>query len=396
MCAHGLLRFCQHHWGFADGDTTAEPAIADEVTEGTAPDDAVTDGSRRDFLLGGAGAVGGAAALLAAGGIASEAHAQAAVTAPRLDGSQIETETPIGPKWWPSRWGSDDEAGASNWITPDKVLDAVKLIRSGRIYEMGRVADQRMPLYGERGFLLRTVGSPTGGPLGDNKVVWNDEFLATEIGQVGSCMDGLGHIGCQVGDNGDLAAMRFYNGLTLAEIAGPYGLRKLGIEKVKPFFTRGMLIDVAGLKGRALAKGEEITLADVRASLAAQGIDEVSLQPGDAVFFNTGWGSLWNTDPEKYSDGEPGIGMEVARWIVEKQACLTGCDNWGCEVVPNPHGRLAFPAHQELIAKHGIFIFEGLNFEPLMADRVWRFAFILTPLMIKGATGSIARPIAIS
>jgi Predicted metal-dependent hydrolase len=276
------------------------------------------------------------------------------------------------------------------------VIEATKLIRSGHIHEMGRVAEQHMPLFGERGFLLRTVGSPTGGPLGDNKVVWNDEFLATEIGQVGSCMDGLGHIGCQLGDNGDLAEMRFYNGLTLADVAGPYGLKKLGVEKVKPFFTRGVLLDIAGLRGRMLAMGEEITLTDVRTAIAVQGLTEASIEPGDAIFFNTGWGSLWSADAARYNDGEPGIGMDVARWIIDKEVCLTGCDNWGCEVVPNPIARLAFPVHQELIAKHGIFIFEGLTFDSLLADRAWRFAFILTPLLIKGATGSIARPIAIT
>lgn len=390
MRTAGLMRFCLHPLGHAAAPSAEAPRSAETPIDGEA------DGSRRDFLLGGAGAVGGAAALLAAGGIAEDAFAQAAVTAPRVDASQATTETPIGPKWWPSRWGADDEAGASNWITPEKVIEAAKLIRTGRIYEMGRVAEQHMPLFGDRGFLLRSVGSPTGGPLGDNKVVWNDEFLATEIGQVGSCMDGLGHIGCQAGANGDLAGMRFYNGFTLAEVAGPYGLKKLGVEKVKPFFTRGLLVDVAGLKGRMLAKGEEITLADVRAALASQAIDESTLQPGDAIFFNTGWGALWSADGDRYNDGEPGIGMEVARWIVDTQACLAGCDNWGCEVVPNPNPKLAFPAHQELIAKHGIFIFEGLNFEPLLADHVYRFAFLLTPLAIKGATGSIARPIAVT
>ncbi len=394
MRTEGLMRFCSHRRAQL-ADEKAATLAKGPASEKTVSNDPA--GSRRDFLLGGAGAVGGAAALLAAGSLgADEALAQAAVTAPRLEAAQAASDTPIGAKWWPSRWGAGDEAGASNWITPEKVTEAAKLIRSGRILELGRVAEQHMPLFGDRGFLLRSVGSPTGGPLGDNRVVWNDEFLATEIGQVGSCMDGLGHIGCQVDGDGDPAGIRFYNGFTLADLAGPYGLHKLGIEKVRPIFTVGLLLDIAGVKGRILAKGEEISLADVRAALSRQEIDETSLQPGDALFFNTGWGALWSADPHMYNDGEPGIGLDVARWIIDKQACLAGCDNWGCEVVPNPNAKLAFPVHQELISKNGIFIFEGMTFETLLEDRIYRFAFILTPLAIKGATGSIARPIAVS
>jgi kynurenine formamidase len=386
MRALGLFNFCRHH--------VAHGAHSPDPTEDAAPP-VGSVASRRDFLLGGAQAMGGAAAVAAVGSLApDQALAQASVTAPRIEPSPAAAETPIGPKWWPSRWGADDEAGASNWITPEKVLAATRLIRTGRIYEMGRVAEQHMPVFGERGFLLRMVGSPTGGPFGDNKIVWNDEFLATEIGQVGSCLDGLGHIGCQTGSDGDAAAMRFYNGFTLKDMAAPYGLKKLGIEKVKPFFTQGLLLDIAAVAGRPLIKGEEITLSQVRQALGRQGIDEETLRPGDAVFFNTGWGALWS-EPARYNDGEPGIGLEVARWLVEKEACLTGCDNWGCEAVPSANGKLAFPVHHELITRNGIFIFEGLNFQPLLDDKAWRFAFILTPLQIEGATGSIARPIAV-
>ena len=118
--------------------------------------------------------------------------------------------------WWPSKWGNDDEAGASNHITPAKVLDAAKWIKDGKIYKIGRAYEAAMPLFGERAFTLRIPGSPTGGPFGDNKLVYHDEFLATEIGQTGTQFDGLGHIGIQMGKDGDKSEMRFYNGFTAA------------------------------------------------------------------------------------------------------------------------------------------------------------------------------------
>ena len=52
-------------------------------------------------------------------------------------------------KWWPSKWGADDQAGASNHITPQKVLDTVKWIKDGKIYKLGHNYDSTMPLLRE-------------------------------------------------------------------------------------------------------------------------------------------------------------------------------------------------------------------------------------------------------
>jgi kynurenine formamidase len=291
--------------------------------------------------------------------------------------------------------GPQDEAGGSNWITPAKVLEAARLIKTGKIYELGHVYETGMPLFGARVFALRIPGTPTGGPFGKNKLVFHDEFVSAEIGQVGTQFDGLGHIGCITGKDGDMTEMRYYNGFTEAEMANAYGLQKLGIEKCKPFFTRGVLVDVAGLKGRMLNMGEEIKVADVQAALQRQGIAESSIQPGDGVFFNTGWGSLWMKDNARFNEGEPGIGMEVAQWCAAKQLALVGADTWATEVVPNPNPDLAFVVHNELITKHGIFNHENLDFTDLLRDKVSEFVYVFAPLRIKGGTGSPGRPIAI-
>ena len=187
--------------------------------------------------------------------------------------------------WWPSRWGDKDEAGASNWMSAKKVMSATQLIEAGKIYELGRQYDGEMPLFGERVFSLRIPGAPTGGPLGHNQLVYHDEFLTAEIGQVGTQFDGLGHIGIQLGEPGDQKEMRYYNGFTEKEIANANGLQKLGIENVRPIFTRGILLDIAGHKNRMLEAGEEITVEDIKATLARQGMKEDDIQPGDAVLF---------------------------------------------------------------------------------------------------------------
>jgi kynurenine formamidase len=320
----------------------------------------------------------------------------ATVAALSLGAEPVEAaDAPADTPWWPSRWGADDEAGASNWITPEKVLTAIGLVKTGAVYRLGRTYEAGMPLFGARAFVLRIPGSPTGGVLGKNRVVWHDEFLATEIGQVGTQFDGLGHIGTATGASGDKSAMRFYNGVTEAEMASPTGLVKLGVEKARPLVTRGVVLDIAGLKGRMLREGEEITTDDLLAALARQGLAESVITQGDVVLLHTGWGSLWMVDNARYGAGEPGIGVEAAKWLAAKQVALVGADTWGVEVVPNPDPDLAFPAHQELIARHGIYLQENLDLGELVAAQGWQFLYVFAPVPIKGATGSPGSPLAI-
>jgi kynurenine formamidase len=332
---------------------------------------------------------------LAAGAAPSTAEAASGIGYVSSAQAQTGGESPIGPQWWPSRWGADDQAGASNWITPEKILDAIKLVRTGKIYEIGRIYEATMPLFGERVWSIRIPGAPSGGPLGRNRVIWNDEFIATEIGQVGTQFDGLGHIGVAV-KGVDQAEMRYYNGFTAADVNAPTGLKKLGMEHVKPILTRGLLLDIQAVRGRNLNLGEEVTVADMEQALQRQNVPAAdALKPGDAVFFHTGWGSLWNKDNETFKKGEPGPGMAAAKWLVEKQVCVVGADSWGVEAVPNPDQNLAFPVHQELITKNGIFIHENLDLSQLAADRVSQFLYVMLPLRIKGGTGSPGRPIAV-
>jgi kynurenine formamidase len=339
---------------------------------------------RRDFMkaAGVAGAVAVAGALhgkYATAPLISSAHAQAG-----------------GQKWWPSRWGEKDEAGATNWITPQKVLEAAKHIKDGKIYRIGRDYIAEMPKFGARAFTLRIPGAPTGGPFGANKLIYHDEFLATEIGQTGTQFDGLGHIGIQLGKDGDKNDMRYYNGFTEQEIGDANGLKKLGIEKVKPIFTRGHLVDVMGLKGAMMDAGQEISVADVRAALKRQNLNEADIKQGDAVFFHTGWGSLWMKNNDRYGGGEPGPGLEVAKWVIDKGLCVVGADSWGVEVVPNPNKDLAFPCHAEWLPKNGIFIHENLTFDALLADKKMQFVYVFAPAPIRGGTGSNGSPIAIT
>jgi Putative cyclase len=247
--------------------------------------------------------------------------------------------------WSNSRWGREDERGNGNLMTREKVIEATQLIKTGEIVSLGMPYDARMPIAPGRAYALRMPGGPTGGPYGaKSKTIWNDEFIATEIGQIGTQMDALGHLGCMCGKLGDKTNMLFYNGNRLSEMWSPYGLKKLGIENARAFFTRGILFDVQGLKGRVLDVGEEIALADLKACLERQGIAEKTILPGDAVFVRTGHGSRWYTETSTFYDGAPGIGLECARWFSSLEVCVVGADNFAVEVVPPSIQRFFIPA----------------------------------------------------
>jgi kynurenine formamidase len=306
-------------------------------------------------------------------------------------------ETPLGERWWPHPlWGEGDQAGSTNWYTkPEVVQRALAQIKQGRALKLGQVYSAKMPLFGDRGFVLRIPGAPTGSVPGANRPVWNDEFLATEISQVGTQFDGLGHIGVKVGADGDKDEILFYNGRSAQQIVDAYGLLELGSEHLHPIIARGVLIDVAAARGvEAMKAGDVVTLADVRKALERQGMADFTLQPGDAVLFRTGWEKHWIVDNATYNDGAPGIGMEVARWLAEGNVGVTGGDTWPVEVVPSPDDGCSFCVHTFLQTRHGIVNQENLRLSELAAQGVYRFAYFFTPAPIKGATGSIGSPVA--
>ena len=72
-----------------------------------------------------------------------------------------EAQTPIGPEWWPSEFGADDQRGAINRVTLQKTLQAARLIRHGKIYQLGQLYEHGTPLPGKRHFSLTIPGLPT-------------------------------------------------------------------------------------------------------------------------------------------------------------------------------------------------------------------------------------------
>jgi kynurenine formamidase len=277
--------------------------------------------------------------------------------------------------WWPSAFGAGDEHGMLNHVTAAKRLQALALVREGRLFDLGRTLDERVPVFPGRAFhqtLVTTAHHANMGGVGANRVNWITEVISGTT-QLGTHLDALSHL--QAGD-------RAYNGHRVDDIASPAGVTKLGVETVPQIVTRGHLVDVSA---RAPGPGDVLEVSDVA------GLD---LAPGDAVLFHTGWGRHWD-DSERYLSGEPGPGLELADWLAAHGVALTGCDTWSYGPVPAEDPERPFEVPQNLNVRHGVFVVENLDLAELAAARVREFALVLTHPKLRGATGAWTSPIAL-
>ena len=282
----------------------------------------------------------------------------------------------------PSKWGSGDQRGSGNHMKPETVLRATRLIRTGEVFELGRVLSDSMPLSAGRRFEVMTKRSrmdPESNHRGSN-----EELIVAEFGQVGTQFDTFSH---------QMVGTSMYNCFKLDDIASRTGFTKLGVEHVGALMTRGVMIDVAALKGAGmLPNAYEITVQDLQQALARQ---KLTLQPGDAAIVHTGWGKLWGKENARYQAGSPGIGVAAAEWLARQDPMLVGSDNSAVEISPNPDRQLAGPVHQIMLVINGIHLLENLKLDELAARQVYEFALLVEPLKIQGGTGSTVAPIAI-
>jgi kynurenine formamidase len=320
------------------------------------------------------------------------------------------------PDWWKNNpWGKDDKAGAVNMVKPELVLKAAKLIKTGRHATLGKLYMRDYVFFGPRSWTLEIPGTPTGGPFGKNNLVYHDEFVQTEIGQVSTQFDGPGHIGVRT-PQGDL----FYNGRdrekTYERGAGGrvIGMGDLGVEHVAKigYICRGVLLDAPGYKNmkRLPIPDKEsspgvVTEADVKGMVKKQGIADIG--PGDCVFLYTGHGDLFLNDewpklsPEErakrraeFTSGEPGYGHSACSYFMKIPVMLTAGDTSANDAQPSDHG-YAVPCHTMLQTRLGIWNLENLEFTQLLKDKAYEFMFVWAPLKCVGCTGSPGNPIAI-
>jgi len=286
--------------------------------------------------------------------------------------------------WTKSKWGPNDEIGAANYMTPELVVKAASLVKTGKTYALGIPVDSKTPAYPPRTFKITVVqpgqaGSPG---LGPNKATYNDDILDTWVG-IGSQLDGLGHLGVE---------HVYYNGNKLADFADPNGLKKLGIEKVPPMVTRGVLLDMAAYFNTDIVKeGTAFNVKEIEEAAKKQGVE---IRQGDVVIFHTGWLSLIGKDDKRYSAGEPGLGVEGAKYLTGKGVVAIGADTWALEVLPFESKNI-FEVHQILLAMNGTYILENMDTAALARDKGYEFLFVLGQPRWTGGVQAMINPIAI-
>ena len=287
--------------------------------------------------------------------------------------------------WCKSNWGPADEIGAANLLTPQLAAEAAKLVKTGKTYGMGFETNASTAAYAPRtwGVTIVQPGQAGGISLGGTKTTYNDDIYMGWVG-TGSQIDGLGHIGV---DN------VYYNCNKNSDFVQANGLKKLGVEKIPPFVTRGIVLDMTAYYGTPMVKeGTAFNRKEIDEQAAKQGI---TIKKGDVVLFHTGWQALEGKDNKRFLAGEPGLGKEGALYLASKEVVAIGADQWALEVIPFEKDVGVFEVHQILLARNGIYILENMNTGPLVADKAWEFMFVLGASRITGGVQAIVNPVAI-
>jgi len=230
-----------------------------------------------------------------------------------------------------------------------------------------------VPLFGSRftKTILTATSLAPGASFGENQLTYMEDTWLSQS-HVGTHLDGMGHIGIK-----DC----YYNQTPMGKFINQNNMTKLGLEHLKSFATRGVIIDMvkvfqaagkfkgnAACKKPCIDKGTVISAADVQAGLKMY---NVTLREGDMVFIHTGWGDLFEQFPAQnalYNSGEPGIGVEAATWLASQKVVAVGTDTWAVEVIPSEDPKMAFPVHAFLLTDNGIHIIENARTDLIAAE----------------------------
>lgn len=272
-------------------------------------------------------------------------------------------------------------------IMADDVRSALGLAAHGRVYDLATALSRDMPqgpsaTFG--GFRIspfrtpRALTSPEDPPPFD----YSMEVVTGSL-HLGTHLDGLAHIH---------AAGRMFGGIPTGAAYSDFGWKANGVETVPPIVGRGVLFDVPAAFGTdPLPDGFEVTEEHLRVTAELQGIE---VRANDIVLVRTGKIAQFKDNREEFFGPQPGVGAAAAIWLYESGMVVLGTDTSGTE--PHPIVDLSNTTHQAMLVERGVLLLEILDLDGLARDGVYEFAFVCLPLKIVGATGSWARPIAIS
>ena len=298
------------------------------------------------------------------------------------------------------RWGQDDEVGTLNFVKPEHIVAAARLVRKGKVFSLAIPLDEKGPQVtraGSRRFnpihtMLKT-GTDHGVPeSAEPPVVWGTDDMITMPLQAATQWDGFGHI---------IFRGRMYNGRPGSMVTGQ-GALKNGIEKLSErVIGRGVLLDIPRHRGVPwVGQGDVIDAHELDACAAKRGVkvgegDFLLVRTGNIAMYRSrgGWGDFV-TAPR------PGIGLSVIPWLYDKRVASVACDNFGVEVDPGELTEMPKAAvHCIALAHMGMLFGEIFDLEKLAddcaQDGVYEFLFVAPPMPVTGGVGSPVNPYAV-
>ena len=283
------------------------------------------------------------------------------------------------------RWGAEDERGALNLIGREEVQRAVSLVKTGEVVSLAQPLSSKTPgpkhRCGLQHFMNRDGGDYAAGGRRPGGFQFSEDSVMMPL-HIGTHIDAL----CHAWYDDEL-----YNAFPGNTIRSTTGATHLGVDKMPPIVTRGVLLDFVRLTGQPLPPNHSISRGELVEAAAAA---DVEIGLGDAVLIRTGWLESQSGVADVSFDEEPGIDVEAALWLAQRDVALIGADNYAIEVLPFPQGQV-FPVHQRLIRDYGVPLLEGLSLAGLAGRRRSTFLLVASALPIVGATGSPLAPIAV-
>jgi kynurenine formamidase len=289
--------------------------------------------------------------------------------------------------------------GPAGDVPDEEVVRAAGLVTVGKTYSLSVARFPGMPLFpghppfqvtmhrSPRG--IKAVGAQPWGPPNDVGLGYMAEVVSA-TSHSGAHIDALAHM--TIGDDN-----HWYGGATTDAYLTDAGPTVGDAEKLPPFFTRGVLLDVAGHRGvPALSSGSPISADELAEVASAQG---TQVRPWDVVLIRTGYLGFWPDEEQMRQHRTAGPDLSAARWLLDRGVVATGTDTETYEVQPAPdRGEPANPqpVHTLLLIESGIYLFESLYLEELARDGAHEFLFVALPLKIRGATGSMVDPLAVT
>jgi kynurenine formamidase len=292
------------------------------------------------------------------------------------------------------RWGPDDEIGTMNYVTPAKVAEAARLVRSGRRVSMAipinKVAGPDNPNQAIH-FLMQGHDVP----VDSSKVRFALDFLGMAAhGDCHTHVDAL----CHISYDG-----LTYNGRPANEVVLSTGATEQDMDAYhKGIVGRGVLLDIPKLRGvKWLEPGVAVTRAELEECLATTGC---GLGEGDFLVLRTGHHrrrvelGAWDNGPPPTGEGKAGIHIDAIPWMHELRLAAFLPDGDG-ETVPSVVDGMGYPIHPLQVVAMGMLVSDSLQFEDLSKaceeEGCYEFMVVGLPLRLPGGTGSPWNPIAI-